>query len=450
MEIDIKKKITIFLSHGSDRSVKIKKNVVGMMFIKGASIFINLLLVPLTLNYVDTETYGIWLVLSSMIAWMSFFDIGLNNGLKNKLTEALAKNDMKLAREYVSTTYAVLTLIFFPLMFLLLIISRFVDWNSLLNLSSEVTGLLSVILIIIVYYCIQFVLSTINVVLQADQRPADASFRWLIQQLSTLIIIFILSLVTKGSLINLCLALCLPPIIILLVFNFTLFTGRYKNISPNIRCVNFKVAPSLLKLGLQFFIMRIAGVVQFQMISFFMIRYYGATSVTEYNIAYKYFSILYMAWDIMVNPVWVAAADAIAHKDYDWIRSIIRKYFKIFIGFAFGFAILLLLSQFAYSLWVGDKVSVPFSLSLWVMIYFLVLTYGSVYVMILNGAGELSLQTKACVISPIVFLCAVYALPRLGLGVEAIMISSVIANFNGFLLAPIQCRYLFNYSKKYK
>ena len=72
-------------------------------------------MVPLTLDYVDNECYGVWLALSSMVVWISFFDIGINNGLRNKLTAALAHNDYNLGRKYVSTTYAILFLIFMPL-----------------------------------------------------------------------------------------------------------------------------------------------------------------------------------------------------------------------------------------------------------------------------------------------------------------------------------------------
>ena len=112
-------KIKGFLSKGSERTLKAKKNVLMMMLYKGGSILIGLLLVPMTIGYVDSENYGIWLTLSSMIAWMSFFDIGINNGLKNKLAEALATKNYELGRKYVSTTYAILTIIFIPLMLVL-------------------------------------------------------------------------------------------------------------------------------------------------------------------------------------------------------------------------------------------------------------------------------------------------------------------------------------------
>ncbi len=53
------------------------------------------------------------LQLSSIVGWFSFFDIGLTQGLRNKFAEAKAKGDDELAQVYVSTTYAILAMIFF-------------------------------------------------------------------------------------------------------------------------------------------------------------------------------------------------------------------------------------------------------------------------------------------------------------------------------------------------
>ena len=72
----------------------------------------NLFLVPLTINYINPLQYGIWITISSIITWMSFFDIGLGNGLRNKLAQCLAINDfetskhisLRVARSFIQTT----------------------------------------------------------------------------------------------------------------------------------------------------------------------------------------------------------------------------------------------------------------------------------------------------------------------------------------------------------
>lgn len=430
---------SLFLK-GNERSVKAKKNILAMIFIKGGNVLIGLLLVPLTLNYVKEDTYGIWLTISSMVAWLSFLDIGINNGLKNRLTQALAADDSELAGTYVSTTYAMLCLIFFPLMIVLLGIAPLLNWSSILNLSqSALDGLLASVCVVIAYFCINSILSTVNVVMLADQRPASESFRTFIQQLITLAVIFVLTKTTQGSLFNLCLALCICPIAVISLFSITLYKGRYKRIRPRINKINFSLAPDLFKLGIQFFLIQIAFVIQYQMTNFLIIHYFGATEVTEYNIAYKYFNVPYMFWLIIITPLWAAVTDALAKNDVYWVKGTIRKYLSLLLVFLIGTAIMLALSGPVYRFWVGDTVTVPFDVSLWVMIFNVVMMFGSIFVNILNGAGILKVQSIASVISPFVFLGLCFLFIHFGWGVKSILIASVIANFNGLILAPVQC-----------
>ena len=60
------------LTKGHERSIKAKKNILFAIFIKGISIAISLVLVPLTMHYVNPTQYGIWLTLSSIIGWFGF------------------------------------------------------------------------------------------------------------------------------------------------------------------------------------------------------------------------------------------------------------------------------------------------------------------------------------------------------------------------------------------
>ena len=430
---------------GSSRSDKIKKNIFYMFFIKGGSILAGLLIVPMTLSYVDSETYGVWLTLSSMVAWMSFFDIGLNQGLRNKLAECFAYDNYDLGKKYVSTAYAILILLFIPLMLILLIVTPFINWENLLNLTSvNHNELLSSICIIIGFFCINFILNTINIVLLADQRPADASLRSLIQQITSILILFILTKITKGNLVLLCLGLCVSPLLVVTLFSFTLFGKRYKLISPDIKYVDFGLTKDLLKLGVQFFIIQIAGIIQYQLVNFLIIRYYGASEVTSYNIAYKLFSVLTMVWGIFTAPLWSAVTDAYTKGEYAWIHSILNKYLIFFLIFLLAGVLLLFTSPFIYKMWIGESVDVTFSLSFWVLLFNITMMFGSVFVSILNGVGKLKIQSIVCLISPLVFFAVSFFLIDKGMGVYSILIGSIVANFNGVIIAPIQVLNLLN------
>ncbi len=108
-----KKKISLsyFLNRGHARTVKAKKNILASFFVKGISVTTSFILVPLTIHYLNPVNYGIWLTLYSVISWFGLLDIGLGNGLRNKFAEALASNDVKSAKIYLSTAYAMLSII---------------------------------------------------------------------------------------------------------------------------------------------------------------------------------------------------------------------------------------------------------------------------------------------------------------------------------------------------
>src|ERR1700761_3578062 len=165
-----------FFITGHERSLAAKKNIVISLLIKGLTIMLTLIIVPLTINYINASQYGLWLTLSSMVAWFNFLDIGLANGLKNKIAEANALGKSKDVKAYISTTYAILTLISISMFLAILTINIFLNWNKILNISTtEVSNLNLIALIIECAFCLQFVLQIISSVVTAFHASAKAS-----------------------------------------------------------------------------------------------------------------------------------------------------------------------------------------------------------------------------------------------------------------------------------
>lgn len=431
---------TKLLGHSSPRTAKLKKNVIVSLLIKAGSILCSLVIVPVAIGFVNDVQYGIWLTISSVVAWMSYFDIGFTNGLRNRLAEALAVDDYVLSKIYVSTTYFILSIIFSCLALILLLVIQVFDISPLLNIADSYENDLKISLsILVVYFCVTFVLKILSVVLIADQRPAYSSFIDLIGQLLSLAAILIMRSYFDGSLMILSLCLCLPPLIVWISFSFYAFRGKYKKCSPSLKSVKMKYSANLLTLGIKFFIIQIAALIQFQTSNILIARLYSMGEVTQYNIAYKYFNVLYMLFMIILQPFWSAVTEAFAKSDFSWIKSMIRKYLKIVVLMLVCGLVMLALSNPIYNLWVGDMVKVPFSLSLWIFVYFITIMYGAVFVYFINGIGALKIQYISSLISPFVFVLAVIILSKVyGLGMYSIPIASILANFNGLILAPLQ------------
>src|SRR4051794_30249146 len=114
------------LFNKSQRSRKVIVNAFNSFFVKGISIFANFSLMAITLDCLNPGDFGVWLTISSVITWLSVFDLGLTVSLRNKITEAFAFNDLKIAKKYVSTTYAILLIIILPIWVIFLFINPFI------------------------------------------------------------------------------------------------------------------------------------------------------------------------------------------------------------------------------------------------------------------------------------------------------------------------------------
>lgn len=68
----VKNKVNTYFTKGNERSVMVKRNIAVSLVMKCISILISLQVVPLTIGYVNSTKYGIWLTLSSIIAWLSY------------------------------------------------------------------------------------------------------------------------------------------------------------------------------------------------------------------------------------------------------------------------------------------------------------------------------------------------------------------------------------------
>lgn len=388
------------INQGHSRSVKAKKNILASFLIRGGSIAISLILVPLTINYINPTSYGIWITLSSIVGWFSFFDIGFGHGLRNKFAECVANKNYKLAREYVSTTYAILTLIITAVLALFFIINPYLQWSAILNAPTQMARELSLLaLIVFTFFSIQFVLNLITTVLSANQEPAKANFWVFLGSILSLIIIFILTKTTQGNLVYLGMALSFTPVFILLLSSLWYYRKEYRKFSPSIKLVNFKLSKDLMGLGGKFFIIQIGVIVLLSTNNIIITQLFGPAEVTPFNIAYKMFSVVTMAFGIIVSPLWSAYTEAYVKGEMDWIRNILSKMNKIWFLCILGCGVVLLASPYLYQFWVGDSVQVPFQLSIAMSIFVVAYIWHQIYVFFLNGTGIIQLQLYLVIVT---------------------------------------------------
>lgn len=427
-----------YISKGNKRSVKAKKNVLASVLIKGADTLVYLLLVPVTLGYLNAYEYGIWLTLSSILSWFNSFDIGLGSGLRNKLGEAMANDDKERGRAYVSTTFFMLVLLTGLMFAVFSAIINYIDWYSLLNVERDTVGnLREVIIVSFLFFCISFLFKFVGNVYQALQLPAVNNLMVLGAHVFSLVIIFILRQTIPGSLFWVAAVYSAAMPAVYLVCYPVTFMKLYPYLAPSYRYFRKEYLKELFSLSILFFILQVMGIVLFSLSNLIISNLFGPDQVTPYNIAYRYFSIVLVFANFILAPLWSAATDAYAKNDMQWIKSCMMKMNRLFIVVAMVLAIMLLCSNIIFHLWVGDAVCVPYSMSLLMAIYVLIIFYSLCYSTILNGMGLLFMQSCNIIIVSIIFIPLCLCLSSM-FGINGIVMAMCLANVSGALLNTVQ------------
>jgi O-antigen/teichoic acid export membrane protein len=425
---------------GHARTAKANKNIIYSFLIKGLSIGSQFALVPLTLHYLDKERYGIWLTMATLVASFGFFDVGIGNGLRNKLSEAIATGDTELAKVYVSTSYACVGAIFLSLMVVFCIICPLLNWSSILNTSPGLSGELKrVTLVVFSFFCLQMILNLIGNILFAHQEPALSNLINPLGNVLSLVIIYILTLTTHGTLFVVSLVFSAAPVLVLLVFNLLFLGGKFRDIAPGFRYIRFRHSRELFGLGAKFFIIQIAFIIMYYSANIVLIRLYNGTEVTVYNIAYKYFTIALMVNGIITASYWSAFTDAYVRQEWAWIRRTIRRMEKVTYLLMAMVVVSTILATKMIGLWLHNSVQVPLSMQIVMCVYTLISLIAAPQHIFLNGTGKVRLQLYTAIYSIIMTIpLALLFCRTLHLGPEGVILAMICTSLPVTILYRIQ------------
>lgn len=432
------------LYSNNNRTNAVKKNIVGSILVKGISILIQLLLVPLTLGYLSTELYGIWLTLSSILIWINFFDVGFTLGLKNKLAEAIAIGNLKKGKALVSTTYFMMIIIFVPLCIILELILPHINWSTFLNVNQAYNEqLVEVMQVLVICFCLQMIFNVISSILAACQKVALSSAFPVIGNFLALIAIYLLTKFSQPSLLNLALAISYLPIIVYFISSIIFFSGKLKAIRPSFKAIDTSLIKDILNLGVRFFIIQIQLIVLYQSTNILISNIASPADVTSYNLAYKYLSIALMLFNIILGPLWPAFTDAYTKKDYAWMNNVYKRMTKICALLIIAIIIMVILSPIAYHIWIGDKTNVPITMTIAVAVYVIIHSWDSLQVMLINGTGCVGLQTRVTLIGLVLHIPLSLLLGK-HIGAFGVVISMTIINIIYSIIFTLQIRKLLN------
>lgn len=432
-------KVNIYKLYSNIRTKNIIENIFLSFIYKLISMILSFILVPVTIDYLNSEQYGIWLTLLSILQWMTFFDIGLGNGLRNKLTESLSKNDYYKARQYISTAYFAISIIVIFIFIILFLLIPHLNWIRIFNtktISNET--LIKLVLIVISFFLFNFILSLYNQLYYAAQKASYSGIGQLLLNFFSLINILFLRFMNNNGIINMGVAYGIAMITSSILLTI-IFFYNHKKLIPKIGFIKINKIKDIFNLGIKFFVIQVTALIIFTSNNMIITQMLGPSEVTPFNIVQKLFSIFIMIHTIIITPLWSAFTDAYIKNDIKWIKSILRNLNLLMIPIIILVMLLIVLSKSIINIWIGNSIIVPNYLIIFMGLFTIISIWNNIYSYFLNGINKLNVQVYTSIIASLINIpLSILFIKYFNLRSSGVVFASIISLSIFGILGPIQ------------
>lgn len=411
-----------------ERHARIVLSAGASLVAKAFSVGASLISVPLTLHYLGLESYGMWMTMSSLVAMLSFADLGMGNGVLNVVAAAHGRDDRRAIREFVSSSFFMLTAIAVGVIFLFALAYPFVPWFKLFNVETaqaraEAGPALSML---VVCFAIGIPASIVQRTQMGLQRGFLASLWQCASSLCTLTALLV-AIHFEAKLPWLVLAFAGTPQLAALANGLIFFSRMETDIAPSLAAVSREAALKVAETGGLFFVLQIVVGVAFASDNIIIAQMVGAEAVTGYSVPASLFNLIPMVLAMALGPLWPAYGEALARGDHEWVRRTLVRSLLWAIGLAaVAAALLVVLGPFLLRLWVGHAVDPPFLLLLGLGLWKVVEAGGNALAMFLNGAHVVRTQVVIGLVMAVVAIVLKIVLAGV-LGVPGVVWGTLIA-----------------------
>lgn len=426
------------------QSKNVIENIVGAFIVKGGSLIISVVLLPLYLKFFQNqEVLGIWYTILSVLNWVVLFDLGLGQGLRNQLPKALANNNKKMAKEYISTTYILMTGIVVVATIAGITLLRNINLYSIFNVDETILNYADLeksIIIVFIGIMIQIVLKIITSILYAVQKSAVVNMLALFTNVIILCFLYIIpSKDIATNLINMSwiniFAANIPYIICTIwVFSKT----KLKGTTPSLKAFSKNYVTNIFNVGLSLLWLQVVFMVVSSTNEFLISNFTSPKYVVEYQAYYKVFKTAAMLMSLALTPIWSAVTKAQIEKNYKWIKKV-YYIFLVLSGLCFiGEICLIPILQWGMNFWLGTGI-----IEVKILYAFVFAMSSAIFVLhnvntsIGNGLSYFKLQMIWMTIAAIMFIPLSWIFVKLFESWIGIVLASVIAMLPYEILAPI-------------
>lgn len=355
--------------------------------------------VPLTLPYLGSERFGVWMTIASLIGLLSFLDLGVGNGLINHVSHAQANEDPKMrVRQVVSRGLALLTVIALLACAAAWPLLKWVDWSWVLKSASKgtIAESRSALVVFAGLFALNIPLGGAAKVFVGLQRGWIPYGIKAIASLASLAALYVASkqqmgiaallLATYG--IQVTFQLVLP--VLLIREGLCKFRGLFASHGA------WRDLRSISSSGGLFFALQIGTMIGWGADPIIVSSVLGPANVASLAIVQRLFQFVTVPLAILNAPLWTAYADARARGDGGFIRRTLLRSMSVTISTAFVLSLMIVLSSsYVISHWVDHAIYVPITFVAIYAVWSIMDAAGNAFGMFMNGVNEIRIQLMA-------------------------------------------------------
>lgn len=392
--------------------------------------------VRLTVGYLGTDRYGLWMTLTSLATFLGFVDLGVTQALVTLLARSEGRAEGAGSVTLVSSALAVLVAGAGLLIVGVLVIYPWVDWGPALGAASVEAGREAgpVLLVIVLGAVVGLPLSLASAVRLGLQQNYLSSLWQAAGSLVGLVAILVATRMMAGLVV-----LAAIPVTVQLCLGAAdsglLFLKQRPELRPRIRAFTRDALHRLMSLGGLFFVLGLTRGIGFSSDNLVLAKILGASAVTEYSVPQRLFSLTPLLLTFVLAPLWPAYAEAKARGDVQWIRNTLRRSTALTVGISVPLTItLVVFGPQIVTAWVGRVVQPSPTLLVGVGLSSALMTLCGVPAMFLNGMGVVRFQVVTAVAMAAVNLGLSIFLTAV-IGTAGVAFGTAISMF-GCLLVP--------------
>jgi O-antigen/teichoic acid export membrane protein len=399
-------------TRGKSRLLRVSLTGGATLLSKGITFIAGLIAIPLVAQYLGAERFGMWLTLSSFLAWVGLADVGLATSLTNILAIDKTREDRQEAQSAVSNVFWLLVLLSLVASIILGLAYRFISWEHVANvISSEAKADLSIAVITtMVLLVLRLLLSLPRQIYSAYQEG------YLYQIWSTLgSVLAIIGLWTavylKGNTAILLAAFFGLPLLSDLGAIIHLFGFQRPWLMPALDRFSWAKSKRLLTTGSQIWVSQISGIIIFQTEILIINQHFGAVTVGAYGTLLKLLSIVSLAQISFAAPLWPAYCEAISSGDIQWVKkTFIKSSFISFVWATVVGGVITIAAPHILNLWLGHSIKFESLVYISLFLRTVLLSIDQCLGMLCNGLGLFKIES---VMTP--FFACVYLILALGM-----------------------------------